>query len=62
LSLNGILHLDILDGSYTSATFNAFVDGLLDSMNLFLQRNSVLVMDNANIHKSVELQRMVEAW
>ncbi len=61
LSLDGILHLDICDGSYTSATFNAFIDGLLNCMNPFPQQNSVLVIDNANIHKSVELREMVEA-
>jgi hypothetical protein len=30
-------------------------------MNPFPQQNSVLVMDNASIHKSAELQEMVEA-
>jgi hypothetical protein len=61
LSLDGILHLDMLDRSYTSQLFNKFVDGLLDNMNPFLARNSVLVMDNASIHKSLILQQMVEA-
>ena len=61
LSLDGILHLDVLEGSYTSQLFNEFVDGLLDNMNPFPARNSVLVMDNASIHKSLLLQQMVEA-
>ena len=61
LSLDGILHLDVLDRSYTSQLFNEFVDGLLDNMNPFPARNSVLVMDNASIHKSLVLQQMVEA-
>lgn len=61
LSLDGILHLDVLDRSYTSQLFNEFVDGLLDNMNPFPARNSVLVMDNASIHKSLILQQMVEA-
>lgn len=61
LSLDGILHLDVLDRSYTSQLFNEFVDGLLDNMNPFPARNSVLVMDNASIHKSLLLQQMVEA-
>ena len=62
LSLDSILHLDVLDQSYTSELFNKFVDGLLDSMNPFPAQNSVLVMDNASIHKSLVLQQIVEAW
>lgn len=41
--------------------FNAFVDGLLDEMNPFPEKNSVLVMDNASIHKSPELRDMIES-
>jgi hypothetical protein len=55
----GVLQLDVRDHSYTSETFNGFVDGLLDNMNPFPDRNSVLVMDNASIHKSVALEEMV---
>ena len=61
MSLDGILHLDIQDHSYTSADFNSFVDGLLDNMNPFPQSNSVLIMDNASIHKSAALEEMVLA-
>jgi len=61
MSLNGILHLAIQDQPYTAIQFNSFIDALLDSMNPFPQPNSVIVMDNASIHKSVELQEMVEA-
>ena len=60
LLLNGILHIDVLDRSYTSQLFNKFVDCLLDNMNPFPAWNSVLVMDNASIHKSLVLQQMVE--
>jgi hypothetical protein len=59
LSLDGILHLDVLDHSYTAAAFNSFIDGLLDNMNPFPMQNSVIVMDNASIHKSPELEAMV---
>jgi DDE superfamily endonuclease len=61
LSLDGILHLDILDCPYTAVAFNAFIDGLLNNMNPFPLSNSVIVLDNASIHKSVELQQMIEA-
>ena len=60
LSLDGILHLDIQEQSYTGASFNAFIDGLLDNMNPFPQKNSVIVMDNASIHKSPALRPMIE--
>ena len=35
LSLNSVLHLEVLDFSFTSQLFNEFVDGLLDNMNQF---------------------------
>ncbi|KAG1791023.1 uncharacterized protein HD556DRAFT_1241168, partial [Suillus plorans] len=60
LSLDGILHLDVLDHSYMSATFNEFVVGLLDNMNPFPEKNSVIVMDNASIHKSPHLKGIVQ--
>ncbi|KAG1855368.1 hypothetical protein DFJ58DRAFT_623165, partial [Suillus subalutaceus] len=47
ISLDGVLHLDIQDHSYTAATFNEFIEGLLDNMNQYPQKNSVIVMDNA---------------
>lgn len=61
LSLDGVLHVHVQDHSYTSAEFREFVDQLLDNMNPFPQKNSVVVMDNASIHRSQELQDMVEA-
>ncbi|KAE9385970.1 hypothetical protein BT96DRAFT_790880, partial [Gymnopus androsaceus JB14] len=56
----GILHLDIQDQSYTGASFNTFIDGLLDNMNPFPQKNSVIIMDNTSIHKSPQLRPMIE--
>ncbi|THU97005.1 hypothetical protein K435DRAFT_663402 [Dendrothele bispora CBS 962.96] len=61
LSLDGILHLEVKKKSYTSESFNAFIDTLLDNMNPFPQNNSVLIMDNASIRKSAELREMIEA-
>jgi hypothetical protein len=60
LSLDGILHLAVEDRPYTAELFNSFVDGLLDNMNQFPGPNSVIVMDNASIHKSWELRDMIE--
>jgi len=61
ISLDGVLHLDILRRSWTSLEFRAFVDVLLDSMNPYPQPNSVLVMDNAIQHHFDGLREMVEA-
>ena len=61
ISLSGILHLTIQDRSYTAADFTSFVDALLDQMNPFPGPNSVLIMDNASIHKSQQMIQMVQA-
>ena len=60
MSLGGILHLAIQDCPYTALQFNSFIEALLDNMSQFPQPNSVIVMDNASIHKSPELRQMVE--
>jgi hypothetical protein len=60
MSLDGILHLAIQDCPYTAIQFNSFIEALLGNMNQFPQPNSVIVMDNASIHKSPELRPMVE--
>lgn len=61
MSMDGILYLNIQNTLYTYETYNDFVDTLLEVMNPFSQHNSILVMDNASIHKSVELQDLIEA-
>lgn len=60
ISLSGVLHLAIQENSYTAADFTSFVDALLDRMNPFPGPNSVLVMDNASIHKSQQMVQMVQ--
>ena len=60
LSLDGILHLAVEDHPYTAEQFNSFIDGLLYNMNEFPGPNSVIIMDNASIHKSWELRDMIE--
>ncbi|EUC57295.1 DDE family endonuclease [Rhizoctonia solani AG-3 Rhs1AP] len=61
LSLNGIIHLDVFPCAVTGAIFNAFIEGLLDVMNPWPRPNSVLVMDNAPIHKTGGIRELVEA-
>ena len=51
LSVDGIIHAKIVEGSFTAGRFYDFIDGLLDHMQPFPQPNSVVIMDNARIHK-----------
>ncbi|KAI0365301.1 hypothetical protein BV20DRAFT_954619, partial [Pilatotrama ljubarskyi] len=60
LSLDGILHLKVVEGSFTTALFADFIAGLLDHMNPFPLPNSVIVMDNCRIHKSDLIVDMIE--
>ena len=60
LSLDGILHLEVLDHSFLGEEFQDFVSGILDRMQPWPLPNSVLVMDNASIHKVPGIREMVE--
>ena len=48
----------VFEGSITSAVVVASIDHFIPS----LQRQTVLVMDNASIHKSFEFQENIERW
>jgi hypothetical protein len=54
--------MDVQEGSFTSASFSSFIKGLLDVMSPYPGPNSVIVMDNCNIHKNQETLDMIEAW
>ncbi|KIO19764.1 hypothetical protein M407DRAFT_82390, partial [Tulasnella calospora MUT 4182] len=60
LSLDGILHVTVVQGAYTELKFTNFIKGVLLKMNQFPAKNSVLIMDNAIIHKSPALREMIE--
>jgi hypothetical protein len=60
LSLQGVLIVQIIEGSVDHIAFEAFVTDLMELMEPFPGPNSVLVLDNASIHKNesiVELAR-----
>jgi hypothetical protein len=59
LSLDGIIALDIVQGSYDTKRFKKFVRGLLDQMNEFPGPRSVIVLDNCRIHKSKAITDMI---
>ena len=60
LSLDGVLYLTVQQNTYKSDDFVHFINGLLDAMSLYLAEKSVVVMDNASIHKAACLQPMIE--
>jgi hypothetical protein len=60
LSLDGILHLKVVENAISGKDFHRFVEGLLPHMNEWPLPNSVLVVDNASIHKVAGIREMVE--
>ena len=50
----------MLDHSFSGEEFTDFVNGVLDRMHPWPLPNSVLVMDNASIHKVPGLREMIE--
>ena len=52
ISLDGILTVKVIKGSYYSDSFARSIDGLLYHMNPFPGPNSVIIMDNCRIHHS----------
>ena len=61
LSLNeGILHCDIVEGSFDSDLFYQFIERLLDQMQPYPAENSVIVMDNCRIYKHPTILEQIE--
>jgi DDE superfamily endonuclease len=57
----GILHCEIVEGSFRADTFALFIQNLLDHAEPFPGPNSVIVMDNCQIHKNPYIQEMIHA-
>ncbi|KZV82862.1 hypothetical protein EXIGLDRAFT_592156, partial [Exidia glandulosa HHB12029] len=66
LSLDGVLRVAVQDRSYKGDDFFDFIESLLDDMRPFPEPNSVIVCDNASIHKQQELRELgfsaMKAW
>lgn len=58
--MDGILAVDIVEGSYNKLRFAKFIDGLLGRMNQYPAPKSVIVMDNCRIHKCPEVLQMIK--
>ena len=62
LSLNdGIIHCDIVEGSFDTELFYTFINRLLDQMQPFPAPNSVIIMDNCRIHKHPAIVELIES-
>jgi len=57
---DGILHCDIVQGSFDSQLFYRFIERLLEQMQPFPAPNSVIVMDNCRIHKHPAILELIE--
>jgi DDE superfamily endonuclease len=60
LSLDGVLHLEVVENAVTGDVFRRFIEGLLPRMNKWPLPNSVLVIDNASIHKVAGIRELIE--
>lgn len=64
LSLDGIIHVKVVENAFTMETFNEFIAELIEKMNPYdpinHNKNSVIIMDNCRIHKDPEMIAMVE--
>lgn len=60
LSMDGIIYAKIVEGSFTAMKFYNFIEALLDRMQPFPQPNSVIIMDNARIHKDPRVLDLIE--
>jgi transposase len=48
-----------VEGSFDQNSFAQFIDGLLDQMNPFPAKNSVIVMDNCRVHHADFILQMI---
>lgn len=60
--MSGILSCKIVEGSFITSLFKGFLKGLLNEMQPYPAPNSVIVLDNAKVHKNPEICEMIEGW
>jgi hypothetical protein len=59
--MSGVLSCKVVEGSFTTPLFKGFLEGLLNEMQPYPAPNSVIIMDNAKVHRSPEIREMIEA-
>lgn len=63
---SGVIHVEIVKGSFNTSTFNLFIYDLILKMNRYDPEthpsNSVIVLDNCRIHKDEEILQYIEDW
>ena len=57
----GVLHCDILEGSFDTTSFYRFIKHTLDLMQPFPGPNSVIVIDNCKIHNHPDIQNLIDS-
>jgi len=58
-----MLSVKVVEGSFNTELFTGFIETLLDRMNPYPARNSVIVMDNCKIHKDPAIVNMIlDRW
>jgi hypothetical protein len=55
-----MIYAKVVEGSFTAPLFRDFIEGLLNQMQPFPAPKSVIVMDNARIHKNPQIVEMIE--
>ena len=58
----GVLHSDILKGTFDTDSLYKFVEHTLNYMQPFPSQKSVIVMDNCHIHKHPNIQDLINSW
>jgi hypothetical protein len=61
---NGVMHVELVKGSFCAETFSQFIENLLGRMNRYdpvtHPPNSVIVLDNCQIHRKESILQMIE--
>lgn len=61
LTTQGMIFAKVVEGSFTTRRFLAFIKCLLDRMDATMEQGSVIIMDNARIHKDPRITDLIEA-
>ena len=57
---DGVIHCDIVEGSFDTQLFYQFIEQVLIRMRPYPAPNSVIVMDNCRIHKHPDIIELIQ--